>query len=674
MEFQSIYSMLIWWCTLFIIGVISIPTCMILFPKHIDAGYAFTKAASLALVSYCVFVFSVFHIAAFSKVLIVIVLCLWAFINFIIGYKNLSTFRDLLKNVWPGIIISELLFTIGFISWTIVRSYQPDIEGLEKFMDFGFVNSILRTELFPPIDMWFSGNAINYYWFGHYITAFIIKLSGVHSGIGYNMMIATIFGLVVSQVFSLASFIIRKCSSKIAYNKIILGSLISAFAVVLAGNFHTPYILFQNSFEKYWYPDATRFIGYNPDTQDKTIHEFPLYSFVVSDLHAHLINLPFVILYLALLSRVVIHKNVNFLTHYAPLGFLLGLMFTTNSWDLGNYGIVSACTIGISLLATQRLNLKRILQYVFYAIGVLGIAFVTAYPFLSHFKSIAEGVEFVHAQSPLWQLAILWGFPFVLTVYFGLVLLLKTKEIKRADIFIIGIMTAGWVLIALPEIIYIKDIYGASHHRANTMFKLTYQAFVLFYLSSGYIIIRSLTLFKNFYQRIIVALFSMGVLSLVFIYPYYAITTFYGDFYSQKSLNGTTWLTSESPDLLRVIEWFNNNVTGQPVILEAAGDSYTKFNVVSAYTGLPTPVGWFVHEWLWRGAPGIPQSRSDDVQLIYTLDNSAQVSELITKYDISYVIISQKEYERYPLLTTSVIASIGTIVFSTETATVYKVK
>ena len=35
------------------------------------------------------------------------------------------------------------------------------------------------------------------------------------------------------------------------------------------------------------------YIGYDPDVPDKTIHEFPSYSFVLGDLHAHVVNIMF---------------------------------------------------------------------------------------------------------------------------------------------------------------------------------------------------------------------------------------------------------------------------------------------------------------------------------------------------------------------------------------------
>ena len=85
------------------------------------------------------------------------------------------------------------------------------------------------------------------------------------------------------------------------------GGFIAGAAVSLAGNFH--YVLYgllgevfrlQGS-ENYWFPDSTRFIGYNPETQDKCIHEFPCYSFILGDDHAHMLNIMFVLTAVAIL-------------------------------------------------------------------------------------------------------------------------------------------------------------------------------------------------------------------------------------------------------------------------------------------------------------------------------------------------------------------------------------
>ena len=84
-----------------------------------------------------------------------------------------------------------------------VRSNLPDIHGLEKFMDFGILNSILRADYFPPKDMWYTPSPINYYYFGHLITAVITKLTFIPSFITYNLMIATLFAFTFTAGLSI---------------------------------------------------------------------------------------------------------------------------------------------------------------------------------------------------------------------------------------------------------------------------------------------------------------------------------------------------------------------------------------------------------------------------------------------------------------------------------------
>src|SRR3990167_4289917 len=89
--------------------------------------------------------------------------------------------------------------------WAIIRGFQPDIEGLEKFMDFGFMNSVVRSRFFPPLDMWWAGGSINYYYFGHFLSGMLTKLSGIEPSVTYNLAIANIFGLGVMGAFSVGS-------------------------------------------------------------------------------------------------------------------------------------------------------------------------------------------------------------------------------------------------------------------------------------------------------------------------------------------------------------------------------------------------------------------------------------------------------------------------------------
>jgi uncharacterized membrane protein len=694
----------IWWGMFFLVGVSFFPTTYLLLGKLSDAGYSFAKIAGAIFISYSLFILGIVKIAPFTQITILSTWAIFTLINIYIFKKRKKEIVKTLRDKKSYIVTSEILFIFGLFFWAYIRAHQPDIRGLEKFMDYGFINSIMRSRYLPPADMWFAGNSINYYWFGHFIVATLSKLSNLATSITYNLGIATILGLALSQTFSLISSLAKSVGKSLNNKSIILVGLISAIVLSFGGNFHTPYFVLKNGSDRYWYPDATRFIGYNPDVDDKTIHEFPLYSYVVSDLHAHLINLPIVILYLSLLwtflssakpartkkNRFRISaslesilpnlsmKDGNRFAYLLSLGFLLGIMFITNTWDFGNYLLTTGISLSVFLLIKKggfRLNhiVKSAVQITKYLILILGTASVVLFPFVLNFTSLAEGVKLVHSHSPLWQLSILWGFPAILTVFLVCVVRLAWPRLKKADLFVVSMFLASWILILIPEILYVKDIYISSHYRANTMFKLTYQAFVMTYLSSAYVIFRLLNLLKKGSYVKILSLLSSVLIFLVLIYPYFAIRSYYGNLAQYKGLKGDTWINSAIPEQAAAIKWFNENVSDQPVILESNGDSYTDYNVISSYTGLPTVSGWFVHEWLWRGDSTFPQNRVNDITQIYTSTDNNLTKRLLNKYDVRYVIVGPNERSRYPNLVENKFVQIGSKVFAGRTTSIYQV-
>jgi uncharacterized membrane protein len=674
MQSDLIY-IFIWWATFFTLGIVSIPLCWYLFKKFIDKGYGFAKALGLLSVGYLYFLLGTFHIAPFVNISLVVVLLILALVNFkIFRTSQPQIVKDYKKN-FKIILLQELLFTSGLLFWSYVRAHQPDINGLEKFMDFGFINSILKSKFLPPVDMWFAGESINYYWFGHYLVAVATKLSGLGSSVTYNLMLATILGLTLTGVFSLVATLISHVSHRVSLPTICLLALLSAILVNFAGNFHTAYYVIKDGSDTYWYPDATRFIGYNPETNDKTIHEFPIYSYVVSDLHAHLLNLPFVVAFIALLLSFTMdfdedkHPKKKILL----LGFFLGVFFMTNAWDFANYSLLTAVVFGTFLLFKKRVDKKTLLTFLTTGIIMFATALVTMLPFLLHFTSLAEGIKLVHSHSIIWQLIILWGFPAVLTIIFLLFISRNIKLIQTPDIFVLAMLITTWSLIVLPEIIYVKDIYIASHYRANTMFKLTYQAFVISYITSGYVFYRFVSSLKSRSVKFLVTLLLLFPVAAILIYPSYAIGSYYNDLKKYKGLDGTSWAKITHPARFGAVNWLNKNVAGQPVILEAPGDSYTEFNIISSYTGLPTVSGWFVHEWLWRGDSSFPQQRVSDINLIYTSDDENLTKALLDKYKVVYVIIGDQELQKFPNINEIKFEHLAKLVFSVKDLRMYKV-
>jgi uncharacterized membrane protein len=156
------------------------------------------------------------------------------------------------------------------------------------------------------------------------------------------------------------------------------------------------------------------------------------------------------------------------------------------------------------------------------------------------------------------------------------------------------------------------------------------------------------------------------------IYPFFAIKSFYG-LKNYQGLWGLGYLQTEYPDNFAAINWMNANISGQPVILEAAGDSYTTFDQVSVSTGLPTVEGWIVHEWLWRGGYDAPAARQNDVEKIYEATNPTVARSLLQKYSVKYVFVGSMEREKYPALNESIFSDLGAkIVFESGQTRVYQ--
>jgi len=639
---------------------------------------------------------------------------------------------------WKWILIEEALFLIVLTFWTYIRSFAPDINGLEKFMDFGFVNSILRSTYFPPKDMWLSPFAINYYYFGHLITAVLTKLSLLQSSYTYNLMIATIAGLTFVQSFSLAINLYSTISKKISLLRLLCVGLLTAIIITFAGNLHTLYAFFKpyqnehpvplwelafapSSFpNNYWYPNATRYI-YN------TIHEFPIYSWTVSDLHGHVTDIPFVLLTLTFLFTILakgpnktirghdkkyFFQRIYSFTDRFPIklpdliicSLLLAVMYMTNAWDGLIYLLLIIFIIiyfELILLKTKKGSLTKksalaLKKAVFPILITVGGFVIFSLPFSIFFKPFVSGIGVLcapailtnirhigpllfepdHCQkSPWWQLIILYGF-FYFFISIFLVFLSRAKKILPSDIFVSILIGLSTLLIIIPEFIYAKDIYPA-HFRANTMFKLVFQSFIMLSIATGYIISRMSLLLKlkqTITSKIIYILFfviTLMLVTLVLIFPYFSITSYYGTLQSYKGLDGTAYLKTKYNSDYQGILWLNKNISGQAVILEAQGDSYTDYARISSNTGLPTVLGWTVHEWLWRGTYDIPAPRIDEIKQMYESSDATKLKGLLKKYRVEYVFIGELERQKYTINENG-FTTLGKVVFQKDKTKIYK--
>ncbi|MFA5749966.1 MAG: DUF2298 domain-containing protein, partial [Candidatus Shapirobacteria bacterium] len=368
-------------------------------------------------------------------------------------------------------------------------------------------------------------------------------------------------------------------------------------------------------------------------------------------------------------------------------GFILSICYMTNAWDFAIYGLMLA--IFTLLINFKKHGFDSLTKTILNGSLIIGCWYLFSLPFSLNFTPMVEGIKIADVHSPFYQLFILYGgfwlicLPFVIYLLFLLIknisasrqiYKLKIKNyFSTSDIFVISLIITATLLVIIPELIYIKDIYTFEYRRANTMFKLVYQAFIIYSLASGYILIRLSQIIKsNFFINFYKIIFSI-ILSIHLIYPYFAIKSYYNNFEKYQGLNGFKYLQDIYPDNYQAILWINKNIFGQPVMLEAVGDSYTTFNQVSSSTGLPTVQGWIVHEWLWRGGYNTPKARADDVEKIYTSKNITEIKNLIDKYQIKYIFVGSKEFEKYFKLNQDNFIKLGAkVVFQSGKTIIYQ--
>ena len=713
-----------WWLLALFMGMVAMPVTGRLFGGFEDRGWLFSKVLAIAVTGFLTWLLVAVEIFPFTAAVCVGV-------SVAVGILCAVLFHVQLKHGIEGypsgkmqlIFREELLFFGIFLLWTYLAGFRPQAYGTEKFMDYGFMEAMMRSKTLPARDLWYSQGTINYYYGGQYFAVFLTKLTGSRVEVTYNLMRTFVAAFGFVYPFSL----VRQMTKDRLYGRLdgkkkyipSLAGVTAGIAVSIAGNVH--YIVYRcvlplirkiqgvAETASYWFPDATRYIGYNPvNDSDKTIHEFPCYSFVLGDLHAHVVNVMFVTFLVGMLyawlkmirkrgpepekqERSVFWLRQLLMPHILLASVFLGMFQWTNYWDFVIYFVVTGGVVLIANIIRFEGKIIRILAVtIVQAVEIIGLSYLEILPFTLKFDTMVQGVALAQHHSLWYQLLILWGLPVLLTVLLILSVItekmkgLKHKSLYRLleaitvpDLFavIMGLCAIGLVLI--PELVYVRDIYENGNARANTMFKLTYQAYILFGMTMGYGIYRMLVISR---QKIIRILSGVGLFVLLWTVGYFgnSVHSWFGDVWKvseYQGLDATTFLEQDFPQDASAIRWLKQNIKGSPVVLEANGDSYTGYERVSASTGLPTVLGWYVHEWLWRNNVPDLNEKSADIQTIYTSTDAETVKKLISRYDISYIFVGGQEKEKYGTeLNDSVLQSLGSIVFEDDMSGTYIVK
>jgi len=428
---------------------------------------------------------------------------------------GLHEFTGWLKQNLGTILTAEALFILFFVGWTLVRGMDPDVAYTEKPMELAFINSILRSPTFPPHDPWLSGYAISYYYFGYVVIAMLAKLSGAASAVAFNLSSALWFAMTAAALYGVVFDILKHwitkrkkedlpAQVKFARNGAFLAPLFVLITSTLEGLLE---ILHAGGI--FWKTDAggvytSRFWSWlsildldqppilpfdwipsrsggwlwwrgSRVIQDLTlgnqhvevIDEFPFFSYLLSDLHPHVLAMPFAILAIGvslnfLLGVESFHGKFNGIFEWMRswkfwlTALILGSMAFFNTWDFPIYVGLFCLVWFYSRITESGWKKRHVWEFIKngMVLGVTGM--VLFLPFYLGFSSQAGGIlpslEFMTRGIHFW---VLFGVLLVPIIAW----LIHTFRIKgTGNTLIAGLRIT---LIVLSGLFLLSVIYGA---------------------------------------------------------------------------------------------------------------------------------------------------------------------------------------------------------------------
>ena len=694
------------------------------------------------------------------------------------------------------------VFTFAFFSYVAFRSYNAEIGGTEQPMDLMYLNATMNSNEYPPKDPWLAGERASYYYFGYLQAGVLTSVSGVNASTGYNLSLAYTFAAAATAVSSLGFAVARWIlgSRRRAWAMgagaaalgllLMVGSLAAVFEWTAA---HEHYDLEVAGVDLYsffgadeivqcqtpasencysgsltdrthaWYP--TEFWFWFRDTRiiPKTITESPFFSFLLGDLHPHVMSIPLVLLVLGLSlatwrGRGILDIRAHRLTpfHSVALAAILGALAFQNAWDVLTFTLVFALAVFVRNF--RRVPLVPALVNTAGFVVPLGLAAVVLYlPWVVNFSSQAGGIQpYIgagtrpahillqfgpilaaglvaaawsgrglsreHALNVLLGAAWLPVLPFILWIafawgqgnlsaavdartqsgwwtlgiygcatwaltYAAVAMTLTRKPAAVAA----GFAAVGVLLLYGSELFYIKDVFSGGSPRLNTVFKLSYQAWMLLALSGGAATIAAMSQIRQ--RRLFTAFVAPAVLlaMLGLVYPLLASYNRTDGFALETNIDGLAAVQRSDPGEYQLVQWIDANTPLDSVVIEAsgrswapgtggptvvdAGSDYSDSGRISGRTGRATPIGWYFHEIQWRGDNPSNQAefqrRQALVDSAYVSGDPETVLSVMREFGADYLVVGRVELGRYPGLLPDYSAFLD-IAYETGTYRIYR--
>ena len=391
------FPVIVWLLLVQATSLAVLPLGFLVFRGLHDRGYLLSKTLGLLLLAYIPWILAALKILSFSRSSIYLGLFLLAAVGLVITATRYREMASFVRQRWRILAFEEALFLLAFFVFLAIRWANPDLwhpfRGGEKPMDFAYLNAVVRSTTIPPFDPWFAGGYLNYYYYGQFIVATLIKATGVLPDIAYNLAVPLLFALTAggafSVVYGLTSALRRRGPGKWASWGPAAAGTVAVLMVVVLGNLGGAAQIVSNAWNAVTsgasFPPFDFWASSRMMPGQIIITEFPFWTFLFADLHAHLIAIPFTLLAAGLSLNLVLtsgEARLNWRTAVLPLGALaltIGALWTINSWDYPTYLALGVVAVLIATYASrQRLDLAFVRQAALWS-GVLAVLSYVAY-------------------------------------------------------------------------------------------------------------------------------------------------------------------------------------------------------------------------------------------------------------------------------------------------------
>ncbi len=421
---SSRFPAVVWLLWVQALALLALPLSLLVFKALPDRGYLLAKPLAILVTAYVAWMFASLQWMPFSRSSILLAALLLAGGSVVAVVTRRVDVPAFFRENLRLVAIGESLFLVSFAAFLLLRAANPDLwhpfNGGEKPMEMAYLNAVVRSTFMPPYDPWFAGGYINYYYFGQLIVASLVKVTGITTEVAFNLAVPLFFALTTSAVFSLVYNLAEGSRRSLGIVRsgvwAVLAGLAGAFFVAVMGNLDGAIQLGQGVYRSlvesqpfgafdFWRSSRLIPPGNPPGYE---ITEFPFFTFLFADLHAHMMAIPFALLSLglALTLALRIRDGEGLATraaHLLLLALAVGSLRAINTWDYPTQLLVGGGAVFIGEFARSgRVSPLMLLRVATQAAVLFLLTALLFAPFINGYRSFADGVFFSNWQTPIY--------------------------------------------------------------------------------------------------------------------------------------------------------------------------------------------------------------------------------------------------------------------------------